>query len=212
MWAGSGQRDEILRKVFQDAQQTRRIPYLIPYGGSSPTGAAGYVYAVQELLEQWPHTSSSDSIPEWIVFASSSGGTHAGLVVGASAYDYPGKVLGISIDETADVLNGRVARLATTTAAHMGLNLQFQAEDILVNADYLGGGYGVVSDLEREAILLFARLEGLLLDPVYTGRAAAGLLELIRKGYFKPDDTLLFWHTGGLPALFADRYADMFTF
>ena len=212
VWAGSGQRDEILHEVYQDAQQNGRYPYLIPYGGTSPTGAAGYVYAVQELLEQWPHTSPSGAMPEWIVFASSSGGTHAGLVVGAKAYDYPGRVLGISIEETADILKDRVARLATTTATQVGINLHFQAEDILVNADYLGDGYGVVSDLEREAILHFARFEGLLLDPVYTGRAAAGLLDLIRKGHLKQDDTVLFWHTGGLPALFADRYADMFSF
>jgi 1-aminocyclopropane-1-carboxylate deaminase/D-cysteine desulfhydrase-like pyridoxal-dependent ACC family enzyme len=79
--------------------------------------------------------------------------------------------------------------------------------EILVNADYLGGGYGVLGQPELEAIGLFARSEGLLLDPVYTGRAAAGLLDLVRKGFFKPTDTVLFWHTGGTPALFAADYS-----
>ncbi len=77
---------------------------------------------------------------------------------------------------------------------------------MLVNADYAAPGYGVLTGAEREAIRLFAKYEGLLLDPVYTGRAAAGLIDLIRKGFFKKDETVLFWHTGGQPALFAEKY------
>ena len=207
VWAGGSQRDSILDRVFREAEQNGRYPYLIPYGGSSPTGAAGYVYAVQELLDQWQPISTQ---PDWIIFASSSGGTHAGLVVGSRLYGYSGRVLGISIDETAEILKDRVAKLSTATAHHLGFNSEFDPVDVLVNADYLGDGYGIVGESEREAIKLFARLEGLLLDPVYTGRAAGGLLDLIRKGYFKQDESVLFWHTGGLPALFADRYADMY--
>jgi 1-aminocyclopropane-1-carboxylate deaminase/D-cysteine desulfhydrase-like pyridoxal-dependent ACC family enzyme len=77
---------------------------------------------------------------------------------------------------------------------------------VLANANYCRAGYGVVTDAEREAVRLFARTEGLLLDPVYTGRAAAGLLDLVRTGFFKKGETVLFWHTGGQPALFADKY------
>ena len=84
---------------------------------------------------------------------------------------------------------------------------EFQAEEILVNADYLGGGYGIMGDPEKKAIRLFAQKEGLLLDPVYTGRAAAGMIDLISKGFFKTEETVLFWHTGGTPALFAGQYA-----
>ncbi|OGO27614.1 MAG: pyridoxal-5'-phosphate-dependent protein [Chloroflexi bacterium RBG_16_52_11] len=207
VWAEGNQRDLILQRVFREAEQNGRFPYLIPYGGSSPTGAAGYVYAIHELMEQWQLIASQ---PDWIVFASSSGGTHAGLVVGSRLYGYSGRVLGISIDETAQILKDRVAKLSTATAHHLGIDLEFNAMDILVNADYLGAGYGMVGESEREAIKLFARLEGLLLDPVYTGRAAGGMLDLIHKGYFKQDEAVLFWHTGGLPALFADRYADMY--
>jgi len=146
--------------------------------------------------------------PNWIVFPSSSGGTQAGLVVGSRLYSYPGRVLGISIDEPANILRDRVARLATDTSAFLGEKLIFSTEDILVNDSYLGGGYGVMGDGEREAIHLFAQKEGLLLDPVYTGRAAYGLIDLIRGGFFTRDQTVLFWHTGGTPALFADQYAN----
>ncbi len=174
---------------------------MIPYGGSNPTGAAAYVYAVEELLTQ-------DVEPDWIVFPSSSGGTQAGLVLGARRFGFKGKVLGISVDQPARALQEWVAALATETSEQFGKTTLFEPKDILVNGDYLGGGYGVMGMPEREAILMFARYEGLLLDPVYTGRAAAGLIDLVRKGFFKVTDTVLFWHTGGVPALFADGYAE----
>ena len=86
--------------------------------------------------------------------------------------------------------------------------IEFDPAEVLENADYCRAGYGVLTDAEREAVKLFAKYEGLLLDPVYTGRAAAGTIDLIRKGYFKKDETVLFWHTGGQPALFAEKYAN----
>ena len=97
------------------------------------------------------------------------------------------------------------------SADRAGESLRIQPDEIMVNAGYLGGGYAVLGDGEVEAIRLFARHEGLLLDPVYTGRAAAGMIDLIRKGFFKPDETVLFWHTGGTPALFADGYRTQLT-
>jgi 1-aminocyclopropane-1-carboxylate deaminase/D-cysteine desulfhydrase-like pyridoxal-dependent ACC family enzyme len=154
---------------------------------------------MQEMIAQDVH-------PDWIVFPSSSGGTQAGLALGARLFGYSGRVLGISVDEEANVLQQRVAQLATQTSDLLGEKLIFADEDILVNADYLGSGYGVMGDGEREAIGLFARQEGLLLDPVYTGRAAAGMIDLVRKGYFRPGETVMFWHTGGTTALFADQY------
>jgi 1-aminocyclopropane-1-carboxylate deaminase/D-cysteine desulfhydrase-like pyridoxal-dependent ACC family enzyme len=130
-------------------------------------------------------------------------------VAGARLFGYAGRILGISVDEEQAVLQERVASLATQTADFMGEKAVFAPDEVLVNADYLGGGYGVVGEGEREAIRLFARSEGLLLDPVYTGRAAAGMIDLIRKGFFTRQQTVLFWHTGGAPALFADRYQNM---
>jgi D-cysteine desulfhydrase family pyridoxal phosphate-dependent enzyme len=201
-WGNWETRHDDLKKAFDEAWTAGRHPYLVPYGGSSPTGAAAYAYAIKEMLEQNLH-------PDWIVFASSSGGTQAGMVVGSRFFGFEGKVLGISIDEPEDVLKGRVAGLASEVADCLGEATNFVAGEVLVNAEYNAAGYGVLTDLEREAILLFAHQEGLLLDPVYTGRAAGATIDLIRKGFFAKDETVLFWHTGGTPALFADRYRNL---
>lgn len=203
------ERDQRLKEAFQDAWDKGRRPYLVPYGGSSPTGAAAYALAMGELMEQCRQADMEGCPPDWIVFPSSSGGTQAGLILGARLYGYLGKVLGISVDEPADVLKARVAMLSGKTADLLAERMVFSPEDVLVEESYLGGGYGVLGEPEREAIRLFARLEGLLVDPVYTGRAAAGLIDLIRKGFFPRGETVLFWHTGGTPALFADRYLDL---
>ncbi|HPT24561.1 MAG TPA: pyridoxal-phosphate dependent enzyme, partial [Anaerolineaceae bacterium] len=144
--------------------------------------------------------------PNWIVFATSSGGTQAGLVLGAIETGFPGKVLGMSVDKPAQEFCPVVANLVNEAAALKGLDLSITAEDILVNSNYCAAGYGMLQPAEVEAIQLFARQEGILLDPVYTGRAAAGLVDLIRRGFFGPDETVLFWHTGGTPALFAEPY------
>jgi L-cysteate sulfo-lyase len=161
------------------------------------------------LMEQSKQSPLDGRLPDWIVFPSSSGGTQAGMVVGGRVYGFTGSILGISVDEPATVLQNRVAELANATAAYLGENHTFTAENILVNSDYLGRGYAVIGRPEQEALQLFARKEGMLLDPVYTGRAAAGLIDLIRKGYFDLQDSILFWHTGGTPALFVDRYRDL---
>jgi L-cysteate sulfo-lyase len=201
VWTQRKSRDEALKDTFQAAWEAGKRPYLIPYGGSNATGAASYALAMQEFMAQ-------NQPVDWIVFPSSSGGTQAGLALGARLFGFTGKVLGISVDEPADVLQERVAGLASAAADLLGEKTTFEPEDILVNTDYLGGGYGVMGALEQEAIHLFARNEGILLDPVYTGRAAGGMIDLIRKGYFKPGEKVLFWHTGGSPALFARRYQD----
>jgi D-cysteine desulfhydrase len=105
-------------------------------------------------------------------------------------------------------LKEHVSELASLTSVKLGDRFEFAPDKVLANANYCSAGYGVLTDLEREAITLFAKQEGVLLDPVYTGRAAAGLIDLIRKGFFKKDETVLFLHTGGQPALFADQYAN----
>lgn len=192
-------RDDVLQDTFDKAQKDGRQPYLVPYGGSNPIGALGYVYAIEELLTQ-------DVKPDWIVFPSSSGGTQAGMVLGAEVFGFKGKVLGISVDEPQAVLQERVARLASETAQSLDLPINFEVDQILVNADYTGDGYGIMNAQDKEAVQLFAKYEGLLLDPVYTGRAAGGMIDLIRKGYFSENETVLFWHTGGNTALFADKY------
>jgi len=197
-------RDKILQQTFDRAAEKGMKPYLVSYGGSSPTGALGYAFAVKELMEQ--------NVPvDWIVFATSSGGTHAGLLLGQRVFGYKDKVLGISVDESEEWLRTHVSELASLASEKLGKRIEFTPAEVLANADYCTAGYGVLTEPEREAIQLFAKYEGLLLDPVYTGRAATGMIDLIRKGFFKKDETVLFLHTGGQPALFADNYTNKFT-
>lgn len=194
-------RDQVLRETYDKAVDAGKRPYLVTYGGSSPTGALGYVFAMKEFMEQNVNA-------DWIVFGTSSGGTHAGFVLGQRLFGYKGKVLGISIDEPEDWLKTRVSALASDASEKLGERINFTRDDVLANEEYCQAGYGVLTDAEREAVKLFAKMEGLLLDPVYTGRAAAGMIDLIHKGFFKKEETVLFWHTGGQPALFAEKYAN----
>jgi D-cysteine desulfhydrase len=206
-------RDRVLQETFDQAVADGKKPYLVPYGGSSPTGALGYVFAVEELMAQLKDLRVLQELGglergiDWIVFGTSSGGTHAGLVLGQRLFNFKGKVLGISIDESEADLKANVSKLASNASEKFGARINFTHDDVLANDKYCQAGYGVFGEGEREAINLFASNEGLLLDPVYTGRAAAGMIDLIRKGFFKKDETVLFWHTGGQPALFADKYA-----
>lgn len=199
VWTSLEERGNTLNETYLAAEAAGRKPFLIPYGGSSPVGAAAYAYAVREFVAQ--------NVPaDWIVFATSSGGTQAGLVAGKALFGFSGQVLGISVDEDAAKFRGMVAELAKDVTVLLNNAKNITIDDVLVNDDYLSGGYAVMGEPEREAIQLFARHEGLLVDPVYTGRAAAGLIDLVRKGFFRKDETVLFWHTGGQPALFAEQY------
>lgn len=198
VWATRETRGETLTRVFNTAWEDGRRPYLIPLGASNALGVAAFKDAFDELALQCNQVQV-----DWLLVGSSSGGTQAGLALGARAANWSGRVLGISIDETEHDLKETIAFLANEAADRLSLKTRLDCVDVMVNADYLGAGYGVMGDAEREAIQLFARYEGLLLDPVYTGRAAAGMIDLIRKGFFRAGETVVFWHTGGQPALFA---------
>jgi len=198
------QRDQALAELTRQAEAENRKPYLIPYGGSNAIGAMGYRQAMFELLEQ-------DLDPDWIVFATSSGGTQAGMLLGARETSNRAKILGISVDKPAREFAKTVAKITNAGAELLQLDIRFHPEEVIVNDSYCSADYGVLTSAEKEAILLFARYEAILLDPVYTGRAAAGLLDLIRKDFFKPDEKVLLWHTGGTPALFAEPYRGEFS-
>lgn len=203
-WAGEKSCSQLTDALADELRAMGRNPYLIPYGGSNVMGATGYVWAMKELTEQ---LAALQRNVDFVVFASSSGGTQAGLVLGATVYDFNGQLLGISVDQPADLLKTQVSALATATATHLGLGTLSVAQRVDVNDDYLGEGYAQVGETEREAIRMVAQLEGIMLDPVYTGRAMGGLIDLIRWGAFTRNQTILFWHTGGTAALpaFADR-------
>jgi L-cysteate sulfo-lyase len=202
-WSQRAERVAKLHELSDQLRKEGRKPYLIPVGGSNGVGATGYVLAMIELVEQ---LDGMKRRVDHIVFASSSGGTQAGIVVGAKVTGFKGKLHGVRIDK--DGQEGKpypqeLAEIANETAQYIGFGAQSTANDFNVAYDYLGGGYGIVSDLEREAIRLLGSREGIVLDPVYTGRAMGALLDLVRKKTFRSDETVLFWHTGGAPALFA---------
>jgi L-cysteate sulfo-lyase len=199
-WSGDRPPSEVMAEVVDELRAMGRRPYVIPLGGSNVMGATGYVKAMEELTVQ---LREQDLNLDFIVTASSSGGTQAGMVLGARVYGFRGRILGISVDRPAEELKMQVAALATATATHLGLGTVSVSDQVEVNDDYLGQGYGIVGEPEREAIQLLAQLEGILLDPVYTGRAMGGLVDLIRWGAFTRRHRVLFWHTGGTPALFA---------
>jgi D-cysteine desulfhydrase family pyridoxal phosphate-dependent enzyme len=196
-WAGDRTREEVMDEVVAAEKAAGRNPYPIPLGGSNPLGATAYAAAMQELMGQT--TEHFDRI----IFASSSGGTHAGMAAGAVLTGFDGQVLGISVDEELASLQHLVAGIATGIFHLLGENRTMQPGDVCANADYLGAGYAIMGPPEREAIDLIARCEGILVDPVYTGRAAAGMIDLIRRGIIGKHETILFWHTGGFPALWA---------
>lgn len=200
VWAEDSPLTERMEEVADSLRARGRRPYVVPYGGSNAVGICGYVAAMEELLAQ---AARAGIRFDHIVLATSSGGTQAGMAVAARVLGYEGRVLGISVDLPAEALRHRIAELANATADHLGLPVSFTPDDFAVEDRYLGGGYGVIGDLEREAIRLVARTEGLLLDPVYTGRAFGGLIDLIRRGEFSPRERVLFWHTGGVAGLFA---------
>jgi D-cysteine desulfhydrase len=202
-WVQRSEREAKFSEVADELRQRGGKLYVIPVGGSNGVGATGYVLAMMELADQ---LDAMNRRVDHVVFASSSGGTQAGIVVGARVTGFKGKLRGVRIDKDdgdGATYECELADIANETAKYVGFDAQFASSDFTVAYDYLGGGYGVVSDLEREAIQLLARREGIVLDPVYTGRAMGALLDLIRKQAFRSDETVLFWHTGGAPALFA---------
>ncbi|MBK7918220.1 MAG: D-cysteine desulfhydrase family protein [Chloroflexi bacterium] len=187
-WTGARTRHEVMADVAAELRTMGHKPYMIPLGGSNVMGATGYVKAMEELTDQ---LQAERLNVDFIVFGSSSGGTQAGMVLGAAIYNFQGQIISISIDHPAAELQTQVAALATATATHLGLGTLSLAARIDVNDDYLGEGYAIVGETEREAIQMVAQLEGILLDPVYTGRAMGGLIDLIRWGAFTRGQTVL---------------------
>ncbi|MBE0441641.1 MAG: D-cysteine desulfhydrase family protein [Psychrobacter sp.] len=202
-WAGANRKGEDIPDIVEQLITQGKKPYVVPYGGSNELGALAFVEAYKELESQRKSMNLSFT---HIIFASSSGGTQAGLMLGKKAFNSPCQIVGINIDkgETDKVpFDQYTLSLANRTAKLIGADYEFSESDLILNSDYVGEGYGVVGALENEAIALTAQTEGILLDPVYTGRAMGGLIDMIRIGVIKKTDSVLFWHTGGAPALFA---------
>ena len=203
-WAGENRKGEDIPALYKKLVAAGKKPYIVPYGGSNELGALSFIHAIEEL-----QTQTEDEQFTHIVFASSSGGTHAGLILGKQLFKQSYQLIGINIDKDQHgqtPFSEHITNLVNSTAKMLNLDYVFAQQALNLNSDYIGAGYGVLGSLEREAIALTAQHEGILLDPVYTGRAMAGLIDMIRNGTIGKNDKVLFWHTGGAPALFA--YAD----
>ena len=191
------ERAQRVRQVIEDMRDRGARPYEIPLGGSSALGALGLIRAVQEILKQSVR-------PDAIVVASSTGGTQAGLVAGCLIAKLETRVLGISVDHQATVVGVAVDQMIQALPAVIELDRSIvkRAQEILVADEFVGDGYLAPTDAGQRAALLLARTEGILLDNTYTAKAMAGLIQLIKDGTFRENETVLFWHTGGLPTVF----------
>jgi L-cysteate sulfo-lyase len=191
-----------LEAVGERLRGEGETPYLIPGGGSNATGALGYVVSALELVAQ---ANDQRLRIDHIVHATGSTGTQAGILVGIEGSNSRIPVLGISVRAPREKQEANVRRLACETWELLGIRGDFPDAAVAVNSDYVGGGYGVPTAGMVEAVQLLARHEGILLDPVYTGKGFAGLIDLVRKGHFRKGENVVFVHTGGAAGLFAYR-------
>ncbi len=201
-FTGAHRKGEDIQVIKMKLQDKGKKCFVIPYGGSNFTGALGYVHAVEELQKQ---LAEQDLKIDYVFFPSSSGGMQAGLTLGAELYQLDTTLMPVNIDkdETHGLsLEEVVFGIVREGAGIFEIEREFHLSDISVIRDYDKAGYGVVTDHERFAINLLARTEGILLDPVYTGRACYGMLDYLKKRKIEPGSNVLFWHTGGLPSIF----------
>ena len=194
--------DAAMETIADTLRAAGKQPCVIPGGGSNPVGATGYANCALELTRQAAQIGLSI---DHLVHATGSTGTQAGLVAGCHAMQSPFPVLGIGVRLPRAQQEQKVFELACATAGHLGVKPPLPRELVQANCDYVGDGYGIPTEGMREAVSLLARLEGILLDPVYSGKGMAGLIDLARKGVFSPTDNVVFLHTGGSAALFAYR-------
>ncbi len=200
---------EILQEIGREMKGRSHTPYLVPVGGSlvrgdmtAPLGAVSYVAAFAEILDEM---RSGGAEPDYVIHATGSGGTQAGLLVGARAMTSGCRVLGVSVSDPKGPFSEDVLEIARATDDALGLGLEVLPGDIVVFDEYLGEGYGKVDRGVAEVIRLVFQTEGIVLDPVYTAKAMVGLIDLVKTGFFNPTDKVVFVHTGGTPALFPNR-------
>jgi len=194
-----------MNQLANELRAEGRKPYIIPGGGSNPLGALGYVVCALELTDQFNNLGLN---VDCLVHATGSAGTQAGLVAGFEGTRSQIPVLGIGVRAPKEAQETNVFNLAVKTAELLGVPGSVKRESVMANCDYVGGGYGVPTPGMVEAVTMLARLEGILLDPVYSGKGMAGLIDLCRKGFFKKGQNVVFLHTGGAVALYG--YMDVF--
>jgi L-cysteate sulfo-lyase len=196
--------DEAMAQLAQTLREQDRKPYVIPGGGSSPIGALGYVTCALELADQ---ANNQGLAIDTLVTATGSAGTQAGLVAGLEGARAGIPVLGICVRAPKQPQEEKVFELAARTADLLGVPGAVAREAVVANGDYVGAGYGVPTPGMIEAVTLVARTEGIMLDPVYSGKAMAGLLDLLRKQRFRKGQNIVFLHTGGAVGLYGYQHA-----
>jgi D-cysteine desulfhydrase len=197
---GGANMDTEMAIVADAVRSEGRKPYVIPGGGSNPIGATGYVACAMEILAQ---TFEAGVAIDRVITASGSSGTHAGLVTGLEGAQAAIPVVGINVSRPKAPQEEKVYALVQQTAERIGVRTEISRDTVVCFDDYVGAGYSLPTPEMGEAVRMLARLEGVLLDPVYTGKTMAGLIDLSRKGFFEKDEKVLFVHTGGSPALYA---------
>jgi D-cysteine desulfhydrase family pyridoxal phosphate-dependent enzyme len=191
---------EFLEETAEELRKKGRRPYILAPGGSSSEGVAGYFSASLEMSEQF---SAQGIAPSRVFVAVGSGSTFGGLILGSMNVEPSFEVVGVSVSRMSDYLGVKIPQLTSDAIGLLGLSKAPTAEDLTTYDQYIGAGYGALTEGATEAIRLVAETEGVFLDPVYTGKCMAGLIDLIRKGVIGKDETVVFVHTGGSPALFA---------
>jgi L-cysteate sulfo-lyase len=204
-YAGGTDMNAAMQAVADDIRASGGRPYVIPGGGSNSLGALGYVDCALEILAQ---ANERRLVVDCVVHATGSAGTQAGLVAGFEGLRSGIDVLGIGVRAARETQEANVYKLASETAERLGMPGAVARERVVANCDYVGEGYGKPTEAMIEAVTLLAQTEGILLDPDYTGKGMAGLIDLVRKGRFGADENVVFVHTGGSVALFG--YMDTF--
>lgn len=201
-----GQDEAVVAAVVEEERAAGRVPYVIPVGGSSGVGVCGYVGGSAELVDQLAERTIR---PSRLYYASGSRGTQAGLTLGARLCEAPYRVYGVAVSAGEAEKIERARRIANEAAARLGLAERLQLGDLFTDQGFIGEGYGIPTAEALEAIALVARTEAILLDPCYTSKAMAALIQHVRDGEIDPSDTIVFLHTGGMPALFTESFARM---
>jgi len=202
-WCGDCSNGEQMPEIAEALRTRGHRPYIIPFGGSNEIGAIGFVAAMGELKEQM---AAQKIRANYLVMPSSSGGTQAGMVLGRDIHNLELEIIGIGIDRKDSghpTYESDLARIANRASAALDAGITYEARQFHMRYDFFGSGYAAVGELEREAMHLAGRHEGILLDPVYTARAMGGLIHMIRQQEFSSRDAVVFWHTGGIPAVFS---------
>jgi D-cysteine desulfhydrase family pyridoxal phosphate-dependent enzyme len=194
--------DEYMNKLAEDYRSKGHMPYVIPAGASIPSTVPGYALAMEELSNQF---NSIEKPIDHVICACGTGGTQSGLIFGTKLLDMKTKIMGASVFATKADATKTILELVNGAAELFGVDVSAEPKDVTVFDEYIKEGYGILNDKVTDALKLVAKTEGIFIDPVYTGKAMVMLVDQIKKGYFRKDDNVVFFHTGGIPAIFLYR-------